>query len=1359
MVKNYVTPVTKIHTTFADTKEFFDKFGGVSIFDDEDLLTLDTLVQGKRNLVVGEPGVGKSLLLEKIQEHLKSQGVNARLISLRQPDAVQQIDVFVEEQGETPKVLLLDALDEIKSSSFPTVLQKIEEISAKNPNLQIFISSRWVFVSRYANSFPEYRFITISPFTHKQVRDYLVASGHSERDVDILLTRVMSFSHRMLVVQIPRYLFYLDAYLQEKGIDAASKVSRNELFEHFIYRKLELEEKKLNADKQAITKRVLEKLALTMELYQTNVITKDELMTFFDDLKSDLKRAALSQVGIEVFYEYSLLKVSQENLDKIEFENTEFQEYLAAKEITRFPDPTRAAFAFAVDPNINEIYPTWYNTLTFLVDMQPAILEQLIEFSGLRASKFKMMDEAFLTFISRVDPRTIPDDLRRQLFKDVVTYHERTLQWLPGQLAQTLPEFFDPTLEPYLKERVAEAEAASDTKRFVPLGNLSYIAAYLLHSGAALDRPYWRAKLVAYAADSNKNGVLQRHALLGLQWLKDPSVIDELPDLMESEELVMREFLSLHAEVAPDHPKSLEYAVKATKANDIHGRYSFYALKEPVAIKRFLQALVSDTDFLREFMDDTSIFRDQDQVLVEKIEHVLDDEMRELCKQILVQSAHYNVAHNAEQSVFIAGLWKLLRTGDPDFVKNMVELIRISPDGKTGLYFANRFFVQVMAKEDVEPYIRAMLAADEAWSAHDVMVRIKYSKRPGSAEMYEAGRPFLTEAYKKSEEAQARHDAEESPEKKRAEGLMREFRTLLEPEPGKWSNTVFDFFNDHAKDIEPLLTQEDRDRIAELLTDTIFKFMDPAKHKLTITAQQDGSKTYTTDQSVFIFGQAIRTAHRIGFDVAPYRQKIINYIPFAYHEELKAIFELVKNIKPDEMLPVLETYRARSSDLWRHNPDSFVRAVEQFHVTEAAPILREFILEPAWEMYIRQDALPVVDSIASDIAFLRQVFEKFKDSADVGEQKLTSIANGLLITNHNDGDAVRWRLQEVVDRAAAFVRPRGGHVHSVGDIEDEITFGKKFAKPLKELKHTGYEKDYLQVLDDAMDIWARGKEFQEYAGYLWEIVFSYFDNLKETQSYTPLQMYEEKIASLKDRDGANWLAQRVANLRRSYIGYIGKPANISEAITKYNEMREHDDKKIRNSADLFRHVQDAFDTDLRRWIEGEGAYDILSRKINGDGRQEYEKLIHKTLKTQVENVLLKRGFQVKVLRESQLLDDKRTDLLVWYGFAGPIVVEVKLTSNNDIQGTKVGESESYTSMDRYMQGYGAAHGIFMVIDNVGAKNLPHVVEVFQKISGVQVLSFDCSKSAVGKKKAVRKKVSVKKNAPTRKVRRPRRRRK
>lgn len=60
VVKNYIEPVTKIHSSFAEAKEYYDR-GAIPLFEDEPILSIEALTQGTRNLVVGEPGVGKTL--------------------------------------------------------------------------------------------------------------------------------------------------------------------------------------------------------------------------------------------------------------------------------------------------------------------------------------------------------------------------------------------------------------------------------------------------------------------------------------------------------------------------------------------------------------------------------------------------------------------------------------------------------------------------------------------------------------------------------------------------------------------------------------------------------------------------------------------------------------------------------------------------------------------------------------------------------------------------------------------------------------------------------------------------------------------------------------------------------------------------------------------------------------------------------------------------------------------------------------------------------------------------------------------------------------------------------------------------
>lgn len=295
----------------------------------------------------------------------------------------------------------------------------------------------------------------------------------------------------------------------------------------------------------------------------------------------------------------------------------------------------------------------------------------------------------------------------------------------------------------------------------------------------------------------------------------------------------------------------------------------------------------------------------------------------------------------------------------------------------------------------------------------------------------------------------------------------------------------------------------------------------------------------------------------------------------------------------------------------------------------------------------------------------------------------------------------------------------------MGPLEEEIVGGSGFAGPLMKLKTPGFEQDYLTLLDSAISLWAKGKNFCQYATYLWDIVYAYFDNLKEHGSYEPLKTLEKKLTTVQDKEGANWLLARMAQLRRGYLAYLGKPQNISEAIRKYNLVRKSDNKKILNSEDFFQRLKEIMETDLTRWIQAEGAYDLLlSGKVFKNKRQQYEKLVQKTLTSQIEYFFMRRGFQIQPYREPQLLDDKRTDILIRYGFLGPVVIEVKLTSNTDMRMSKPEQSRSFLSMKQYMEGYTASHGIFMIIDNEEGANLDAIRSKFSQIPNVWVKVFE-----------------------------------
>lgn len=1318
----YIDPIIHIHSTFANAKEFYAASDPYIPGITKESVTISEVTLGNRNLIVGEPGVGKTLLLEKIRDRLIQDGVSPHLILLREEDAIARIDEWLASANSQRGPLLLDGLDEVQASRFPTVLRKIRDVSRQQQDSLIYLSSRWVFIGRYAADFSEYRFVSISPFTQGQVEKFLIDSGHPETAVLTFVRRLMSFRHSTMVIQVPRYLSLLAEYLKKHKMEAIDSLSRNELFEFFIYAKLELEDERLNADKRAIIKRLLEKLALTMEIYQANTIKKDELMTFFDDLESDLKVAALSQVDLQVLFDKTLLK---DNHDSIEFDNTEFQEYLAAKEITRFADPRRAAFDFAVDQHINEFHPSWFNTLTFLVDMEPGLLEQFIEFSGIRGTK--AADEDFLRFISRVDCQQLRPQVKRTLFTDLLDYHQRQPQWVPAHLAWAMAGLFDPSQEVLLKDAVTSAQSKAGYERLVPLGNVAVIVGHLLKARVAVERDYWREQLLAFAADKNENGVLQRNALFALEQLADSTVIARLPAGFDGDESVIREMLRLCAAVDPNCAVSLQRFVQGTLRHEVEARYGFYAMKERDALKAFVRKFNSDRGFREAFLDQGSIFNEKDHLIIENLTAAWDGEMTALCAEAVLPSLNPMTAHFSQRSAFIRDLGKLLKVRDAGWFPGFIQSMQ-SSNPRVGIYYAEPLVAALIeTPEDVGWFVDAMNEAGLRSTAARVLLHINYSDRSRAGELFEAGRARLIPEYRALEkETKAKEEAASAEQQQ----IMDDFRAQLEPAPGQHNPGVFGFYLEHKKELTPLISAKDRERLANLITGSVFKVVDPADYDLTVTEDRGGgSVTYTVSSHIRLFSSALMVAEDLAINTNPFRQKVINFIPFAYNEDLQVIFGLVKTLTPAEFAPVLNVYKERRSDLWRHMPYNLIEATERYHLVDAVPVLKAFVTESAIDSYSRQRALTLSQSLAPDEAYLEGIASKYKGATSAADQALAEAATALLITRYAHGESLRRRLHYVMDRAAPFTVPQGAHAVSV--LEDEIVFGGDHAKPLTELRVGGFERDYLKLLDRALELWKRGNKFYQYASYLWGIVYTYFNNLKELGSYRPLQMLEQKVVEIKQEEGGNWLAARMVSLRREYLSYLGRPQSISVAIQSYNAARRHARKEIANSQDLSCHLQDAIEQDLTRWIEAEGAYDLLNTgKLYKAKLQQYEKLVQKTLKGQLENILFKRGFHVDLYREPQLLDDKRPDALVRYGFAGPVIIEIKLTSNKDMRTSKPEQSASYANMKQYLEGYGASHGILLVIDDKPTKALHRVTAAFAKIPNVWVRVFKCLRDAI-----------------------------
>lgn len=322
----YIQPAIKFYSSF-DEALSSDLERDQYFFVKEDKWEFKDVFNFPQTFIVAEPGYGKTRLLREIALRASNEGKKAICVEskkiieataeefilnqLKKASAVRSGGF--ELKNEENIIVCFDALDEVKLEDFSRTVEKIKTFLTEYEKIATIISCRWHFFRKYKELFSglDFRYARIFPFSTEQVESYLKHNSISQENIEKIFN-TLSFRGRDLVIQTPRYLELLASYIKDKGIENISEITRAVLFEFFIYKKLEIEDENLNTQKRDLIKRVLEKLALIMETYQNNLLKKDELMSFFDDLQSDLKLSLLQQIPTEIFFDKTLLK---DNMD------------------------------------------------------------------------------------------------------------------------------------------------------------------------------------------------------------------------------------------------------------------------------------------------------------------------------------------------------------------------------------------------------------------------------------------------------------------------------------------------------------------------------------------------------------------------------------------------------------------------------------------------------------------------------------------------------------------------------------------------------------------------------------------------------------------------------------------------------------------------------------------------------------------------------------------------------------------------------------------------------------------------------------------------------------------------------------
>lgn len=953
------------------------------------------------------------------------------------------------------------------------------------------------------------------------------------------------------LISYPEYFELLVAFLKKIGTADFTRLD-------FISFALE----QLIVDKETL--RYLMDFSLVMELLQSNEVEPEKLLDIFNKL--EIKDAEKKISHLKTIFILEEKTIDDKLL--VGFKHHSLQECLVAKLILDSKNPLSLTkdLVLLKQEGLVTIKPSWYNVISFLLESERGqeSTEWLI---ALGKDNPKIVEEGYSNALSRLNPEKTPTKIQEKVFDLIYkTYQERSI-WLPLWTRQSISQLCQPKNLKTFRNDIRQTK--DDTETFVRRGNVADIISRLLENNSPLmtedEKGIWKPKLIEFANDNNENGVLQRHALSALSTYKDSTLITKVKKAFEHQDKLVREaFIQFCYETNPNDVIAIEYFVKGIKGGiDIYGRYGIYEISSKAGVKKILSYFAEDVAFLKRFLDRESIFNKEDkkgdQVIVDRIKNNLDTDMLRLIKNVVKTAYQSNDIHHQERSYFLEQLVTIIFSQDKNYIFETLKDIQDSAGNKRRFLFNYEdLFAQILRPEHLERFFDEVKRIDDGNSrmAEMVIYKAKHRRKKAGESLY-----------KKAVELKLIEPLTTQPQSPPSigENLYREFLKLLEPQEGKYVPAVFGYYIRSKKELEPLLTKENKQRLAKLALEEGLKKIDSKKIQVTIDWDSgESGRSFKISNVSSYYGDLLRTSQSLlpNKKVGEYRQNVINFIPFAFSEDQQTILELTEPIQDEELKWVNQVYLNKDGDIRYLIPSSYIYAVK-FHIDKnlkldsALPVLKSFVEDEKMAINDREYALRQIEGFISKEdkqtkKFLEKLFTNYKGNTE--KEKLAIISNKILINVYRDKDAITWRFKQLKNRLVAFEEPEMGLAHWVGPIEEELD-SKWFARPLINLDSDKYIENFLDVLDFSFKQipLADDNNYWPYIKYLWAVVIAYFEGLREQGSFEPLKKLESWIEKYSIK-GTNWFIARTRELSQTYELYIGAIKDVAKAVDKVKKL-------------------------------------------------------------------------------------------------------------------------------------------------------------------------------------------------------------
>ena len=527
---------------------------------------------------------------------------------------------------------------------------------------------------------------------------------------------------------------------------------------------------------------------------------------------------------------------------------------------------------------------------------------------------------------------------------------------------------------------------------------------------------------------------------------------------------------------------------------------------------------------------------------------------------------------------------------------------------------------------------------------------------------------------------------------------------------------------------------------------------------LKVQKKEDG--TFNISTMLVMLPYFVRVLNKLGFHdlLKKHRIVLIKTLPIVCFitnydaNEIKHIYKsAIGSLSEQEKAELISWWESRKDDFMNVSSDSVFVCISEYGIDVLSYKLDEYIkdyINMQQDLSQKFTATKALDLISKgylkwDIEQYRSLFNALKDD-DIESVKM--LCNAIMIEQYQDEDAITWRIEYLKHNIVKTHYNDTGDVRVISTAESEMTSpDPSMFKCLMHIK--GNEGLYHQMLDlfDAGLSLCDKYDTQEYASYLLKQIYFFFVNTHDVHYIYELRKKVERFSSTK----VNYLANNIMNYAE--MMYLqNEKISIEKSIKLYNKCIDESHLEIRNEDDLRRYFS-IVHSEVQKEIQDQGIYSLVSQVYLK------EDFIQRELKNTIINKCCQLGLNtIQVDREVALQDNKRTDLIIRYGFCNPIMVELKLLHNEEIQNERK-RHEYKKKFIKYKNATNACLSVFWVFnvhnDRSDTTKFRYVEEEYKDLDNTRILLTDCKcSSGVDTGLSVNKQTSKLNNKDKRKIR-------